>query len=70
MTPQEFLQQQDIADNIPQLPTVGEYEQWLRANAEKLHLQDRNILQALHDYERSDLRGKLDHAREMWDYQK
>jgi len=70
MTPQEFLQGEDAGDEIPQLPTMDEYEQWLKAHADELNLQPRHIDSTLRDYERSGLQGKLDHAREMWGYKK
>jgi len=61
------LQKEGIEGEIPQLPSVEEYEKWLNDNAEQLGLQPRHIASTLRDYERSDIKGKLYHAKEMWD---
>ena len=64
MTPEEYLKSRGF-ENVPKLPTVPEYEAWLRQNAEKFFLQERHIDSTLSSYERANLQGKMDHVESM-----
>ena len=65
MAPAEYLKERGFEQDVPSLPSVAEYEAWLRKNAERFHLRPHNIDTSIRAYERGSLQDKLELAAEM-----
>lgn len=65
MTPAEYLKERGFEENVPRLPTVEEYEAWIRKNAEQFYLNEDKINDSVRGYERGSLQHKIELAAEM-----
>lgn len=65
MAPAEYLNERGFERDVPELPSVSAYEDWLRKNAEQFHLGPHHIDTSLWAYERGSLKRKMDLAAEM-----
>lgn len=66
-SPKEYIEKYNMQD-APNLPSVGEYETWIRKHADELFLSPRKIQDAVEAYRKASIKDKIELAKEMEDY--